>query len=97
MRAAIVCFAVGALCLFLAGYAYAGRDSYNVVGSLHISSDGPERQVCELRIGSATDSKKKLLIVSTMDMQLAQFCRDQAGEHVALTLRVASARTKDTD
>lgn len=85
-----LCLALGAVLMFGAGYAFADRDSYSVVGTLHISSDGPDKQVCELRIGNATDAKKKLLLVSTPTMVLAAACRAHAGDHAALTLRFGS-------
>jgi hypothetical protein len=96
MRASL-CLSIGAVVMFYAGYAYADRDSYTVVGSLHISSDGPDRQICELRIGNATDAKKKILLVSTPGMVLAADCRTHAGEHASLTLRFGGADFAQSD
>lgn len=92
-----LCVSIGAVFMFLAGYGYAEKDAYTVTGSLHVSSDGPEKQVCELRIGNGSDARKKLLLVSASGMALAQFCREAGTEHVTLTLRVSSPQTKDSD
>lgn len=67
----------------------ADRD-YVATGTLHLSSENAEKQVCEFRIGNATDARRKLLIVSTPDMAIAQACREHAGDHASLTLRFAA-------
>lgn len=87
------CYALGLIAAFVVGILVpcpsAAERDYFAAGTLHISSDGPEKQVCELRIGSSTDAKRKILIVSTPDMAVAQFCRDHVTDHASLTLRFA--------
>jgi hypothetical protein len=87
------CFLLAAICLF-----YAGRASsdYVVSGTLKIASQDDTRIVGELRIGSASDAKKKLLLVGAADMALRDWLRKHAGDKVTLRLEAAHPSTINT-
>lgn len=85
------CFIAAALLMFGAGFVFARAETkdYTVVGTLKVVSDDENKQVCEIRIGSSTDSRKKLLLVSAPDMQFTEDCRAHQGNRVRLTIAFA--------